>query len=146
MKMVPINWWAVLGAVVWNMVIGFLWYGPVFGKVWKSALGLTDEAMKSMKMSPAAATIGGVITAFLMSYVLAHATVFAGTFMLMGGGKSGLMSGFWNWLGFAVPLSAGAVLWEGKPWKLFFINAGYWLVALLGMGAIIGHWSRIIVG
>lgn len=37
------SWLAVLAAVVANMVLGFLWYGPLFGKSWRAAVGKTEE-------------------------------------------------------------------------------------------------------
>ena len=141
MKDVPINYLAVVVAIVWNMALGMLWYGPVFGKMWKSLMGFTDESMKAMSMTPMKAMVGGVITAFLMSFVLTHDLVFASAYYGMGGVRAGMAGGFWNWLGFIVPVCAGAVLWEGKTWKLFFLNIGYWLVALMGMGVILSVWK-----
>ena len=140
MQSVQINYLAVIIAAVLNLVLGMLWYGPVFGRYWKKLMGFTDESMKSMKMTPAKAMIGGLLSAFLMSYVLAHCIVFAGAYFAVSGVSAGLMSGFWNWLGFVVPVSAGVVLWEGKPWKLWFLNVSFWLVALLLMGALLAVW------
>ena len=34
-----VNWLAIIIAAVANMVIGFLWYGPVFGKSWMTLSG-----------------------------------------------------------------------------------------------------------
>lgn len=33
-----INFLAVLVAVFVNVIIGFLWYGPIFGKAWRKVL------------------------------------------------------------------------------------------------------------
>lgn len=140
MSPVPINYLAVVAAAAANMVIGMLWYGPLSGKQWKSLMGFTDESMKSMTMTPAKAMVGGAIAALVMAFVLAHALVFAAAYLKTGGVKAGLEVGFWNWLGFAVPLTLGAVLWEGRSWRLWFLNAGYWLVALLAMGIILALW------
>lgn len=37
-----INWLAVLVAAVVTFVLGGLWYGPLFGKVWRTAEGQTE--------------------------------------------------------------------------------------------------------
>jgi hypothetical protein len=140
MENIHVNFLAVIAAAVVNMVLGTLWYGKVFGKQWKVLMGFTDESMKSMSMTPVKAIVGGFITAFLMAHVLNYSIIFSSTVMGQVGLKSGLQCSFWNWVGFIVPLTAGAVLWEGKPWKLFFLNASYWLVALLSMGAILSLW------
>jgi Protein of unknown function (DUF1761) len=37
-----INWLAVLVAAVVTFVLGGIWYGPMFGKVWRAAEGRPD--------------------------------------------------------------------------------------------------------
>ncbi len=137
----PTNILAVLASAVFAVVLGGLWYGPVFGKMWMKLIGMTPEKMKAMPLSPVVAMLGGLITAFLMAYVLAHGIIFGNAFTNMSGIEGGVTGAFWYWLGFAVPLTGGAFLWEGKSWKLWVLNAGYYLVSLLGMGAILGAWS-----
>ena len=139
---VPINYLAVIVAAIVSMAIGFFWYGNLFGKAWMRLAGITQDDMKSMKakMSPLAASIGGFLTALLMSYVLAHALVFGNAYLGMFGAGAGMMGAFWYWLGFVVPVTAGVYLWEGKSWKLWAINAGYYFVSLLVMGAILASW------
>ena len=138
--MVEINYWAVLVSAVAAVVVGALWYGPVFGKFWMSLVGLTTESMKSMKMSPFAAMAGGFLGALFTAFVLAHHLVFANAFLGTTGAESGLMSAFWVWLGFYVPVTAGSLLWEGKSWKLFALNAAYYLVTLAISGVILALW------
>ena len=140
MRPVVINYLAVFASTLAGFILGWIWYGPLFGKQWKALEGFTDEKMKAMKMSPVTAMVGGFITSFLMSFVLAHSIVFASAYFGMSGLSSGLMSGLWNWLGFVVPVSAGIVLWEGKSWTLLFLNLAYWLVSLLAMGTILCVW------
>ena len=141
--MVPINYVAVVVAAVAQMVLGFLWYGPIFGKPWMAMMGITEEKMKEaqakggMGKSYAIMAVGALV----MSFVLAHAIVFATTYLLFYGVTAGITIGFLNWLGFIAPVTMGSVLWEGKPWKLWVLNAGYYLVGLCIMGAIIAAWQ-----
>ena len=37
------NFLAILVAALTTVVVGFLWYGPLFGKVWSSENGFTNE-------------------------------------------------------------------------------------------------------
>lgn len=60
--------------------------------------------------------------------------------MNVSGIMGGLQAGWWNWLGFVAPTTVGMVLWEGKPWKLWIITAGFYLLSLLLMGVILGAW------
>ena len=46
--MIPINWLAVIVAVVIRMVVGGLWYSPLlFVKPWQALTGVTPESMRS---------------------------------------------------------------------------------------------------
>jgi hypothetical protein len=49
--------------------------------------------------------------------------------------------GFHAWLGFALPIGFTANLYSDKPIATFFIDAGYQLVYLTAMGAILGRWA-----
>lgn len=123
---VPINLVAVLMAAVASMGLGYLWYGPLFGKLWMKEMGMNGSDMskaakKGMTKTYAVMFVGSLV----MAYVLAHAIVFASTYLKMTGLPAGLMSGFWNWLGFVAPVTLGSVLWEGKSVKLWVINNGY---------------------
>ncbi len=136
-----INYWAILVSAIALMGIGALWYGPLFGDLWKKLERLTDEAMRKMPLSPLQAVSGGLVTTLLLTYVFAVVHGFATAFNGTTGATSGLQSGFWMWLGFAVPITAGSFLWSGKSWKLWALNAGYYFVALMIAGAIIGGWT-----
>lgn len=142
MPPVPINYLAVLVAAVASMAIGFAWYGPLFGKQWMALSGISPEKISATKgkgMGPiyALASLGSLV----MSYVLAHALVFASSYLNVSGVSAGLMTGFWNWLGFVVPVTLSSVLWEGKSWKLWRLNCSYYLVSLLAMGVILAVWQ-----
>lgn len=109
MPPVPIHYPAVIGATVSSMVLGFLWYGPLFGKQWMKLSGMTAEQLSGAKARGmgklyAVAAVGSLAT----SYVLAHALVFASAYLNVTGVPAGLTAGFWNWLGFGSPRDA----WE----------------------------------
>lgn len=138
---VPINYMAVLTAAVVSMVVGFLWYGPLFGKMWIKEMGWSKTDMEKAKKKGMAKQYGLMfVGSLVMSYVLAHATIFASAYMHVTGVPAGLMSGLWNWLGFVAPVTLGSVLWEGKSWKLWGLNNGYYLVTLLAMGTVLAVW------
>jgi hypothetical protein len=44
-----INYWAVLVCGVLSMVIGFVWYGPLFGKKWMEIVGATFKDIEERK-------------------------------------------------------------------------------------------------
>jgi hypothetical protein len=142
MTEVPVNYLAVVVAAVVNMVLGFLWYGPVFGKQWMALSGFSQAdkekaKAKGMNKEYTLMTVGSLV----MAYVLSHSLVFASTYTETAGVAAGVMVGFWSWLGFVAPVTISSVLWDGKPWKLWFLNAGYYLVGLVVMGVILALWQ-----
>ena len=107
------------------------------------AMGWTPERQAAMSAQKGMALQYGIqaVGSLVMAFVLAHALIFASTYLNETGISAGLQTGFWNWLGFIAPVTVGAVLWDGKPWKLWFITAGYYLVSLLLMGIILALWK-----
>jgi hypothetical protein len=141
--MADVNYLAVFACGIFAMVIGFVWYGPLFGKAWSQLMGwgeMTPELMAEKQKQARPAYAITFVLSLVTAFVLAHELIFASAFTNTTGVAAGISAGFWNWLGFIVPVTVGTVLWDGKPWKLWFINAGYWLVLLLGMGVILALW------
>lgn len=140
--MILINCWAVVGAAVTSMVLGALWYGPLFGKRWIQLSQFTAEQMTAAKakgMGKSYALMG--LGSLLMSTALSHLITFAGAPLGMSGASLGAVVGVLVWLGFIAPVTVGPVLWEGKPWKLWYITSGYYLVSLVIMGKILAVWT-----
>jgi len=131
-----INYWAVLVAALVYMFVGMFWYGFGFGKMWIKMMGFTEESMKSMPLTPMQAMAGGLVTAFIMAFVLAKLTIIYGAIGVAG--AWGLA--FMIWLGFFFTETAGAWLWEGKSFKLFAFNAAHRLVALFLMALVLVLW------
>lgn len=133
---------AVIGAAVLSMVLGFLWYGPLFGKPWMKMMGMSKESMKGMKQSEMMKMYGiQAVGSLLMAFVLSHSLIFAAAYLNESGISAGLQTGFWNWAGFIAPVTLVSVLWEGKPWKLWLLNNGYYLVSLCAMGILLALWA-----
>ena len=139
--MVPINYWAVIVSAIAAMGLGYVWYGPIFGEQWIALMGWSKAEMEAkMKEGVGPKYLLQAVGALLMAFVLAHSILFAGTYLKVAGVSAGLQGAIWSWLGFIVPVSLGSVLWDGKPWKLWFINAGYYLAVLIVMGLILSLW------
>ena len=139
--MVAINYWAVLVSAAVAIGIGYAWYGPIFGKQWIALMGWSMADMEAkMKQGVGPQYVLQAVGALLMAFVLLHALVFASSYLHESGVIAGLETGFWNWIGFIVPVTLGSVLWDGKPWKLWVLNAAYYLIVLLVMGLILALW------
>jgi hypothetical protein len=133
MEEMHINWVAILVAVVANVILGFIWYTPLFGKAWAKELGF-DTTVKPASGELAKGMIFMVIGNFLMAYVFANNMA---AWSYVPGNKemspmANVMSAaIFTWLGFYLPVDLGSVAWEKKSWKLFGINTGYHFMMLL---------------
>ena len=133
---IDVNLWAVLITAIVSMIVGALWYGPLFGKAWMRFVGFNKDSVKKMKMTATKSMTLGFIGSLIMAYVLAVFVGLSGANTLV----EGAMVGFWVWLGFAMPLNASVFLWEGKSIKLFFLNTFQYLITFKLMAAILAVW------
>ncbi len=142
--MPPLNGLAVIAAAVAHIIIGFLWYGPMFGNAWMKEMGMAPDfkpAPTLLKRSMLLMIVGATMTCV----VLACAVELSRPATPAAGDDTpdavyGLVVALGAWIGFYVPVLLGGVAWENRSWKLFGINAGYHLVALLAAGMILALW------
>jgi Protein of unknown function (DUF1761) len=130
-----VNVFAVLVAALAGFVIGGSWYGPLFGKPWMAASGMTREKGAE----------GNMALTFGLAFVF-NAIIAVGISMLLDGHRGllfglheGLAAGF-----FFVATSLGVIyLFERRPLKHYVINAGYQLVNFAAIGMIVGLWPSV---
>jgi len=142
MPNIHINMLAIIIAVVANFILGYLWYTPLFGRIWAREMGFNTD-----QKPPASALAKGmifmVIGNFLMAWVFAHniAVWNPVTWGLppsnMSPCSNAVAAAIFTWLGFFVPGDLSAVAWENKSWKLFFINTVHHFLSLLVAAMII---------
>lgn len=139
MPEVVINYWAVLAATAFSMVLGGLWYGPILGKRWMKAMGMDPNAPMTPERKKAGnkAMTMMIPLAFITAYVLAHFV----DYTLSTTWTEGMQAGFWLWLGFQFPLIYQGKLFENKKTELIWINGSYQLVSLLVQGAMLAAWA-----
>ncbi|MBX4195561.1 DUF1761 domain-containing protein [Candidatus Parcubacteria bacterium] len=135
------NWLAILVAVIANFVVGWLWYGMVFKNLWVSLSGHGSMSMDEMKSKGATATRGYIVT-IILGLITPFVFFSLAQSLLVSAVGGALMLVFWIWLGFQVPITVGSVLWDAKPWGLFFLNAANQLVSLV-VTALIYAWMVV---
>ncbi len=132
MDLSQISMLAIVLAVVANMIIGALWYSPLlFANIWMKSLGKTHEELHTSNpnIGYGLTTLAGIITAIILSLVI---TVLD-TVTVGGGALIGFLAG----AGIASARELSPTFFEGRKYTLFFISAGYHIVSLTVMGAII---------
>lgn len=118
----------VLAALAF-FVVGAIWYGVLFGKVWQRAAGLSDEQVRGGNM----ALIFGLTLAFelLIAVVLAH------QFAMTGASDRAIMM---IAIGFGAFIMTPAIginyLYQRKSGTLFAIDAGHFVVGMAAMGGV----------
>lgn len=135
----------ILLVAVSNVVIGMLWYGPLFGKLWMKEVKLKkEEAIPEPKdyiLNIIAALLMGLAVSFLVSFAYVNAQIvgLADQFLFSQWSEilSALIIGFIVWLGIVVTSSLNPVIWERSSVKVYAINMGYNLVNILTAAVIV---------
>jgi len=101
-----------------------------------AALGLTPEKMQEAKSQPGAYLpfVYAFIVNLIMAWVLAGVLFHIGALSL----RRGVISAALCWLGFVITTMWVNNSFARRDRRLLAIDGGYWLIALLLMGAIIG--------
>ncbi len=132
---VDINILAVIAATFSAMIIGALWYGPIFGKAWMKELGFTEESLKE-GFNPVKTYGITVLSHFVIAFVLAYLVDYVQASDLRGA----LFTAVFTWLGFtAAPMVIGAQF-TNKSVKLLFIDVFHYLVVMVIMSIILTLW------
>ena len=139
MDMSAINWFAVITAVLLGFLVGFLWYGPLFGKQWMLSVGLDEE--KIQKHSNMAKIFGvSLILQFIMALFLAifffGDPAAADLVTASSGAFYGFLTGF-GWVAAAIGVNA---MFEQRSFTYVGIVGGYWVVTFTLMGLVLGAW------
>lgn len=65
-----VNWVAILIGGVFSMALGFLWYGPLFGKLWLRSIGKKAGELKSSPGIYIIAFIAALVTAYVLAVLI----------------------------------------------------------------------------
>ena len=125
-----LNYLAILFATVLQFIVGFIWYGPIFGKLWGKIHGfdkLSKEVQQKMMSEMGPYYAFQLLVTILTTVVLAIFITNLPSWNPYG------MAGFF-WLGFVVPAQVSAVIFGGtdKKWitKKVLVQAGASFICL----------------
>ena len=138
--MLPINLISVLVAAIAAFVIGFMFHGPLFGKLWMRLANIHPTGKEKITdMIPQ--MLKNLLANFVCAYILSM-FIFATTsyYDNVGNVFGGMGVAFWAWLGFIVTSTSIDVIWMGKSKKLWAFEIVASLVSFLAMGAILAAW------
>jgi hypothetical protein len=131
---IVINWLAVIiVAVIYCLIIFFWFYPSIFGNIWLKLVG--KEGVEKSKII--IETIIMVFTSFVSVLILEILMDLTG----MNDIGSSLLLSFLIWIGFVAMVAINQNIFNDRGLKLFFIEYGSYLVALLFSGLILAVWQ-----
>ncbi len=141
METIDVNYLAIASGAVLSMLLGAIWYGPLFGKKWMEILGVNPGDMEARKkMQKSAGPLYAVQFLLTLFQVLVLAHLIADTEI-----AGGLERALWIWAAFIIPTMAGAVMWTNETrklkWARFLIQGGYQLVLFTIFGLLLQFWK-----
>ena len=129
---------AVIVAAVIQFLFGWGWY-MMFVSVWQTGAGVTQEMMMSMTGGEMAMAYGGSFVAYLVVfYVMAHFVAYTKSTTA----AQGAQTGFWSWLGYVATTLFVTYSYSMKPFSLWLVDAGYWLISMIIGGILLAVWRK----
>jgi hypothetical protein len=128
-----INWLAaIVAGLVSGLGIGFLWYGPLFGKAWMAETGISKETPSGRSMG---LMMGGTLVLAVLG-AIAFAFFLGPKVTAQEGATYGFVAGLF-WIAGSLGIN---YLWEGKSLRLWAINGSYFVAQYTLIGLILGLW------
>jgi hypothetical protein len=119
----------IILAAVAVFIIGFVWYGPLFGKLWMKLNKLSKKQCADGKKNMPQKMGAMIVSILIMAYVL-------NTFV-SGSISAALTTGFLIWLGFYATNQLSPVLWKGTAIKAYLLDIVYTLVMIEAAAVIL---------
>ncbi|MBP6884156.1 MAG: DUF1761 domain-containing protein [Candidatus Pacebacteria bacterium] len=130
-----LNFVAILVAAAANFMIGFMFHGPLFGKLWMRLANIVPTGNEKFSDMYGKMFMNFVAN-FVFAYVMAQIMIYSGVL----GAAKGAIFGFWIWLGFIVTGSSMDVIWMNRSAKLWMFEIVSSLASIVAMGAILAAW------
>lgn len=125
-----LNWVAVGLSAVAAFILGWLWFGPLFGKPWQAGMAMSDADMASgntPQILGCAFALNVVVAVGLASFRASHAIEAVGSSLGFGAGLA---------MTFAAPVLAINALFGQRDKVVLAIDASYFVVMFALMGAV----------
>jgi len=141
------NFLAIAAAALVPMILGGLYYGPLFGKQWAASTGKT---MEELEPNNKAVTYGlALLVAFILAFSiktnieLTHKDVNSAGELIFGSFhtfKHGALHGLMTGVLVVTPVIVSLSLFHKMSAKNILLNVVFWLLAMALMGGIVDAW------
>lgn len=142
-----INYLALIVAALIPNVIGAIYYGPLFGNMWRGALGKTEEELAPS--NPALVYGGALLLSFILAFILnfflqmGHKNVSEAGELIVASNNTfghGAFHGSMIALSIVMPVIVSLGLFHKTHWKVNLLNVLFWWLCIALMGGIIDVW------
>jgi hypothetical protein len=132
------NWLAILCAGVAFWVLGFVWYTLLFGKMWAAEL----VKYRGERAAPSGGSFAGkLIATFIMNVVTSIGVAYLLRRAAVTDMTHALKLAAYVAIGFPIMTLTIAKVWEGKPTKVWMIDASYYFIGCVMVAAILVSWG-----
>ncbi len=138
MKELKLNHLAIWTGIALQFVIGFLWYGPLFGDPWMEMEGL-DLAMIEADPPGLWEWMTNIVTAISGVYLLAWLFLKIKADTALKGVFYGFLIGFV----FILLANKTSGAFAKYPYWLPWITGGFSTVGFMAAGAVLGAWKKL---
>lgn len=140
-----VNLYAVLVAGIVPMIVGALWYGPLFGKRWLAMMEMTAEEVQegfNPVKTYGVSLLLSLLTAYILAQLIAEVAPVDVSSMEGAGGSAmvGVHVGLMALIAFVAPVAHQSVTFEKRKAGLAWLNVAYNGVALIGQALVIAIW------
>jgi hypothetical protein len=123
----------VLSGAAAFFVVGMIWYGGLFGKAWQKAAGMSDAQVEGGNMAVifGLCLVFEILIAAVLWHLLERVSPAPHVVMMMAVGFAG---------GIMIPAMGINYLFQRKPFSLFLIDGGHFLLGMAAMGGVFILW------
>jgi small-conductance mechanosensitive channel len=132
---------SVLVAAVVAFILGFLFHGPLTGKLWMKLADIHPTGNEKLsEMIPQ--MLWNLLANFVSAFVLAGIIWMASTSVAgpLTSGRGAIL-GVWVAVGFIATSTSMEVIWMKRSYKLWLFEAACSTVVMAVMGAILAGWA-----
>ena len=131
------NYLAIVVAAIACFIFEAAWYS-LFLKSWLNGTGRTMQELVSTGVNPAFQYAVALVDGFVIAFGISCLTQHTGEQTT----GRGITVAAMLWFCFVLPVFCTEYVFEVRPWSLLGINAGFWLLGMILMGAIVGAWKK----
>jgi hypothetical protein len=131
------NYLAIVLAAVACFLLEAGWYS-IFMQPWLDGIGHTRAWLTSTGINPALQFAVALVAEAVMAAAISCLIQLTGPQTW----QRGITVAAMLWFSFVLPVWSTEYVFELRSWSLLGINAGFWLLGMMLMGAIVGAWKK----